>query len=612
VEHVINTERSVLESGLTAIPRTARPDDFLAGGGAMGAMMRAADWSRTPLGPVVGWPHSLRTALGMMLESRIAMAIAWGPERRLFYNDYYQPILGAEHPRALGAPWAEVCPELWHLLGPQLVRVSRGESCALDSWYLPLDRGGRREHSWFALSYSPIRDDTGEVAGVLAIAAEATGRIDGERRLTTLRELAATTAAAVTVEQAGLAAAAALAHNPTDVPFALLYALAPDGRTAHRLAHVGLPAEHAAAPLRAAVAAGTAAGWPLAQVVDGGAPVVLEDLPARFGELPGESLAEPVRAAILLPLAGPDRVHGVLIAGLSPRRGLDDRYRSFLELVAERIATALGNARSQDDQRAAAAARHAAESQRRTLYDLFEQVPAGIAVMRGDDLVFEMVNRRFAASAAPRRDLIGRRAFDVFPQLRGRGFEQMIAMVRCTGEPCVVKEMAVGDRWWSLVLAPLPGEHDEVDRVMAFCYDVTELVRTCQHSEAAVTRLQDTMSLLDATFDGVPVGLSVYDRELRLVNINETLARWNGFERERVIGRPLAEVVPRDAVDGVACRLRAVLATGAASDTVSLSSPDELRRWLITYYPVRGLAGEVSQVGVLVVDVTRQPPDAAA
>jgi PAS domain S-box-containing protein len=162
------------------------------------------------------------------------------------------------------------------------------------------------------------------------------------------------------------------------------------------------------------------------------------------------------------------------------------------------------------------------------------------------------------------------------------------------------------------VLAPLPGEHDEVDRVMAFCYDVTELVRTCQHSEAAVTRLQDTMSLLDATFDGVPVGLSVYDRELRLVNINETLARWNGFERERVIGRPLAEVIPRDAVDRVACRLRAVLATGAASDTVSLASPDELRRRLITYYPVRGPAGEVSQVGVVVVDVPREPPDAAA
>jgi PAS domain-containing protein len=608
VEHVINTERSILESGGAAHPCTVQPDDFLAGGGAMGERMRAVDWSRTPLGPVASWPHSLRTALGMILGSRIAMAVAWGPERRLFYNDYYQPLLGAEHPRALGAPWREVCPELWHLLGPELARVGRGESCAIDSWYLPIDCGGRREHGWFSLSYSPIRDDTGGVGGVLAIAAETTGRVESERRLITLRALAASPGAD-TVEQAALDAAAALAHNPTDVPFAVIYALAPDGRTAHRLAHVGLPADHAAAPLRAVL--GAPAGWPLAEVVDGGA-VVLDDLPARFGELPGGSPAEPARAAILLPLASAGRVHGVLIAGISARRGLDHRYRAFLELVAGHIAAALGNARWHDDQRAAAAARQAAEAQRRTLYELFEQVPASIAVVRCADLVFEMVNRHHAGRAGLPRQLVGQRALDAFPQLRDRGFEQMIALVRLTGEPCVIKEMAIGDRWWSLVLAPLPGEGGEVDRVMSFSYEVTELVRARQSTEAAVDRLQDMVSLLDATFDGAPVGLSVYDRALRLVNINDTRARWNGLDRERVIGRPLAEVLPRDAVDQVTRRVRAVFATGDASDTLALSSatlaaPDEPRHWLVTYYPVRGPAGEVSQVGEVVVDVTREP-----
>ena len=340
----------------------------------MGAMMRAVDWSRTTLGPVASWPPSLRTMLSVMLESRIAMAIAWGPERRLFYNDHYQPILGAEHPHALGAPWAEVCPELWHLLGSELARVGRGEGCALDSWYLPLDRGGRREHCWFSMSYSPIRDETGEVGGVLVIAADATGRVDGERRLATLRELATHAAASTTLEQAGRDAAAALAHNPTDVPFALIYALDPDGRTAHRIAQVGLPDDCAAAPPRALLGsgAGLAAGWPLARLVDGGAAIVIDDLPARFGALPGGPLPDPSRAAILLPLASSGRLHGVLIAGLSPRRGLDDRYRGFLELVAEHIATALGNARSQEDRRAAAAARRIVDAQRQRLYDLLE------------------------------------------------------------------------------------------------------------------------------------------------------------------------------------------------------------------------------------------------
>ena len=318
----------------------------------MGAAMRAVDWSRTPLGPVAGWPPTLRTLVSALLESRIAMAIAWGPERRLFYNDDFRPLLGAEHPRALGAPWADVCPE-WQGLGPELAQVGRGESSAVDRWYLPIDRAGRREHAWYSLSFSPIRDDAGAVGGVLAIAADATSRVQTERGLATLRELAACAAPAATPEKAAIGVAAALAANPTDVPFALIYAVDPDGRAAHRLAHVGLPGDCAAAPPHALLAAG--AGWPLAEVLGGGAPVVIDDLAARFGELPGGVAPEPTRAAILLPLAGPSgRPSGVMIAGVSPRRDLDEDYRGFLELAAGHIATALGHARSREDQRAGA------------------------------------------------------------------------------------------------------------------------------------------------------------------------------------------------------------------------------------------------------------------
>ena len=126
-----------------------------------------------------------------------------------------------------------------------------------------------------------------------------------------------------------------------------------------------------------------------------------------------------------------------------------------------------------------------ADAQRRTLYDWFEHVPASIAVLRGDDLVFEMVNRHYAASTG-RDDLIGRRALDAFPQLRDRGLKQMIALVRCIGEPCVVRELAIDDRCWSCVLAPLPGEGGEVDRVIALSYEVTALVRTRSELERAL------------------------------------------------------------------------------------------------------------------------------
>ena len=84
---------------------------WLENGGDMGALMRSVDWSQTVFGPVARWPQSLRTAISIMLESRFAMVVAWGPEFRFFYNDRYRPVLGkTKHPAALGAAAAEIFP----------------------------------------------------------------------------------------------------------------------------------------------------------------------------------------------------------------------------------------------------------------------------------------------------------------------------------------------------------------------------------------------------------------------------------------------------------------------------------------------------------------------
>jgi signal transduction histidine kinase len=320
----------------------------------MGEMLRAVDWNCTPLGPVTSWPQGLRTAISMMLEAQFAIAIAWGPEFRLFYNDRYRPIIGAKHP-ALGKPTAEIFPEIWDLVGPEFARAGRGEAVALDDWYLPLVRSCYLESCWFSVSFSPIRDDAGEVGGLFAIVVETTARVEGDRRLATLRELAAQAGEARSPEQACANATRALEHNPTDVPFAIVYALDDDGRTARRLAQVGLPADHAAAPETMALtpdgAERTAAGgWPLARAAHSA--IVVDDLAARFGVLPGGAAPESAHTAILLPLVGAGLgPRCVLVAGVSPRRALDDRYRGFFELVADHLSTAIGNARMREAQR---------------------------------------------------------------------------------------------------------------------------------------------------------------------------------------------------------------------------------------------------------------------
>ena len=80
-------------------PRDDSGAEFLSGGGTMGALMRAHDWSDSPVGPPETWPQSLRTVISLLLNSKFPMFIAWGPELAFLYNDAYLPIFGAKHPQ---------------------------------------------------------------------------------------------------------------------------------------------------------------------------------------------------------------------------------------------------------------------------------------------------------------------------------------------------------------------------------------------------------------------------------------------------------------------------------------------------------------------------------
>ena len=98
-------------------------DDCLAGGGEMGALMRSFDWSSTPLGPVRTWPQSLKTAVRIMLHSRYAMWMAWGPALTFFCNDAYRPTLGVKARWALGSRSDKVWEEIWPDIGPRIRTV---------------------------------------------------------------------------------------------------------------------------------------------------------------------------------------------------------------------------------------------------------------------------------------------------------------------------------------------------------------------------------------------------------------------------------------------------------------------------------------------------------
>ncbi|SIQ90247.1 sensor histidine kinase [Maribacter ulvicola] len=159
---------------------------FLDDGGEMGRLMREKDWSLTPLGTPDGWPQSLRTTLNIMLNSPFPMFLFWGDTLKSFYNDAYRPILGVDgkHPKILGLNGAEAWEEIWGEIYPMLKIVQvKGESIWRENLMIPIHRNGRLEDVYWTFSYSPVKNEVGEVSGVLVIVTETTEAVLAERRL---------------------------------------------------------------------------------------------------------------------------------------------------------------------------------------------------------------------------------------------------------------------------------------------------------------------------------------------------------------------------------------------------------------------------------------------
>jgi signal transduction histidine kinase/CheY-like chemotaxis protein len=158
--------------------------DFASGGGETGAALRALDWSVNPLGALETWPQSLRTVAGIMLNSSLPMYVAWGPELRLLYNDSYRQILGAKavHPgQVLGQPFRDVWADVWHLVGPMLEATLRGQPLLFEDHAFTLVRNGYPEPMYASFSTSPIRDESGGIAGVHCVCTETTGKVRSQQ-----------------------------------------------------------------------------------------------------------------------------------------------------------------------------------------------------------------------------------------------------------------------------------------------------------------------------------------------------------------------------------------------------------------------------------------------
>lgn len=152
-----------------------------------GELLRRTAWADTDLGPIDGWPQSLRTAVSICLNSRFPMFVWWGPSLVNIYNDAYIPVLGLKHPTAFGRPATESWSDIWPTLAPQVDAVLReGRATWNERVLLQMQRNGMPEDTWFTWSYSPIHGDSGTIDGLFCACTEETQHVRAEAALARL------------------------------------------------------------------------------------------------------------------------------------------------------------------------------------------------------------------------------------------------------------------------------------------------------------------------------------------------------------------------------------------------------------------------------------------
>jgi signal transduction histidine kinase len=388
----------------------------------MARLILERDWGRTPLGPIEDWSEALLRALELILHSEFQLAVYWGPELVLLYNDAERAPLGDAHPEALGQPARDVLGEIWDDVGSLLEGVlATGRPTWSEDAPLTRRRWGMTEEAFYTWSYSPIFGDRGVPEGVLLVTTETTRRVLGERRLRTLYALASKTANQRSVEEVWQESVDALVEDP-DIFAAELHVVA------------------GGAPTCAASAARSGRSEPLQRVS-----------PLSIGNavLAGEAVIERLEAPAVPALLMPFRINAlapavpVLVLYLSPLRRLERGEFDYTELLVGKIAAAASDAAAFERERDRLREEAAGQERKRIERDLHDSIQRQLVgarlvteltrgvtsndPVRADRLLAELSAQLLTASAELRQIITGR-----YPSLLST--QGLVAAVRASAE----------------------------------------------------------------------------------------------------------------------------------------------------------------------------------
>jgi PAS domain S-box-containing protein len=218
-----------------------------------------------------------------------------------------------------------------------------------------------------------------------------------------------------------------------------------------------------------------------------------------------------------------------------------------------------------------------------------------------------LANRRFEIlDLPPPEQLIGKNIFDLFPQDVAESLWASLLTVQNAGTSIEAEETfnhRDGTVHTYLTIkfpVALPGEAPF--GICALSTDITEYKKSQKALEESENRLA-------SFFSEAPAGLVLFDKNLRFLQINPTLARNTGNQPEELIGKLPSEILPPELAKSIEGSVSGVLATGEADINREVigfipDDPKTIRHWMHTHFPITDTEGHIYGVGAVVVETT--------
>lgn len=624
---------------------------FFEGGGQLGELIRNTDWTKTSFGSPDNWPDSLTSAVSIILNSGFPIAVYWGSDFSLIYNDSWSAIPGNKHPWALGKPGAEVWPEIWDGLQEEFESVLyRGASYRRPDAPLYMHRFGYTEECYFDYTLSPVKGRDGSVGGVFNAVIETSFKVINDRRNKLLMTFMNNKNVSHSFTEAIDLVNSTLNSAPEDIPFFALYLKNESGNL-----RLSASSNLSAVNLKALQAIDE-------QWLHDKQDLVLNEL-SFIPEAIKRHWPEPVAEVVVMPISkGDAKLKGFLMMGVSARKRFDDDCRYFMQAVGLHVGTILNNAlayelseafqneQALNEELAAANEELAAANEelnatneelqqtqdhlhslnneleerveartievgaeRDKLKRFFMQAPAGICILSGQELVFELVNPRYQ-ELLPERQLLGMPIFKALPEIENQPIGDILRNVLRTGEPYEGKETYIPttvpgsdqlkDRYFNFYYQPRRDASGSVDGIMAFVYEVTDLVESRKRSEKMESSLRDLVMTAHYPL------LILRGRDYVVEVTNEQLAALWGKPLKDIVGRKLLEILPELVDQPFPAFLKTVYDTGEAYGQeeeeffVETDTGKEIKYVSFYYDPLRNENGQVDGIVVTAADIT--------